>query len=117
MIKRSLTAVFISSLSIASLVVLGSSSAQADKSNFQVRNGTRSPIVELYTSSSTRSNWGDDVLQGQQLQRGESAVVSFGTDTAQDCLYDFQAVLSNGQTITQYQVNVCESSDYTFQDS
>ncbi|NJN86658.1 MAG: hypothetical protein HC881_10515 [Leptolyngbyaceae cyanobacterium SL_7_1] len=88
--------------------------AIASKDNFLVQNNSGEDIVELYVSASSRASWDTNLLGGDVLASGESTPVTFGDPSPQSCLYDIMAVFSNGQTVEDYQINVCSSPGYTF---
>lgn len=89
-------------------------SAFASKENFMVDNTSNMTIVELYVSSSNVDTWENDILESGVLNPGESTQVFFGDPSPQSCLYDILAVFEDGQTVEDYQVNVCTSTGYTF---
>lgn len=88
--------------------------AIASKDGFRVENNSGEDIVELYVSASTRASWDTNILGGDVLTTGESTPVTFGDPSPQNCLYDIMAVFSDGQTIEDYQINVCTTPAYTF---
>jgi hypothetical protein len=90
--------------------------AIAGKDNFIVRNDSRVPITQLYVSASSRPTWDNDILEGDWLEYGEQTRIVFGDPSPNNCLYDILAVFSDGQTVEDYQVNVCSNTGYTFYD-
>lgn len=96
------------------LPIVVAEQAIASKDNFSVQNNSGEDIVELYVSASSRASWDTNLLSGNVLSTGESTPVTFGDPSPQSCLYDIMAVFSSGQTIEDYQINVCNTSSYTF---
>lgn len=90
--------------------------ALAAKDNFVVYNDSRLTIVELYVSASNRTTWDNNILNGDVLGSGDSTRVVFGDPSPSTCLYDILAVFADGQTVEDYQINVCDSTGYTFYD-
>lgn len=99
--------VFVSAIAAPIVIGLGDR-AVAEKNNFRVQNNGSSPIVELYVSSSSQSNWGSNLVGDSPLPRGEGKVVAF--DSSPNCFYDFRAVYENRRTFEQFQFNVCNNS-------
>lgn len=97
-------------------VSLIAETALAEKSDFRVYNDSNSTITELYVSESSRDSWDNDILGADVLTTGSSIQVVFGDASANVCIYDILAVFADGQTVEDYQVNVCSSGGYTFFD-
>jgi len=88
--------------------------ALAEKSDFRVYNDSNTVITELYVSESSRDSWDNDILGTDILTVGSSIQVVFGNTADNVCMYDILAVFADGQTVEDYQVNVCSSGGYTF---
>ncbi|GAB4240066.1 MAG: hypothetical protein Kow00121_66590 [Elainellaceae cyanobacterium] len=98
------------------LVPFMAKEALADKANFWVYNSSNVTITELYVSESSRDSWDNDILGTDVLYTGGSIQVVFGNASQNACLYDIFAVFADGQTVEDYQINVCSSGGYTFYD-
>lgn len=98
------------------IVCLTAGKALADKANFRVQNNSNNAITELYVSDSSRDSWDNDILEADVLNSGSSIQVLFGDDSPNVCIYDILAVFEDGQSVEDYQVNVCSSGGYTFYD-
>lgn len=98
------------------IVPLMAEEALADKANFRVYNDSAATITELYVSESSRDSWDNDILGSDVLYSGSSIQVLFSNPSQNACLYDILAVFADGQTVEDYQVNVCSSGGYTFYD-
>lgn len=107
----------VASAFVAPIVALTAETASADKSNFWVYNNSSITVNELYVSSSNRDSWDNDILGQNVLPTGSSIQVVFGDNSPSNCLYDIRAVFSNGQVLEDYQINVCNNTDYTFFDN
>lgn len=90
--------------------------ALADKADFQVYNDSNSTITELYVSESNRDSWDNDVLGADVLAIGSSTNIVFSDTSANVCIYDILAIFADGQSVEDYQVNVCANGGYTFYD-
>lgn len=97
-------------------VSLMAEKALAEKADFRVYNDSNSTITELYVSESSRDSWDNDILGADVLTTGSSIQVIFGNTSTNICIYDILAVFADGQTVEDYQVNVCSSGGYTFFD-
>lgn len=90
--------------------------ALADKADFQVYNDSNSTITELYVSESNHDSWDNDILGADVLATGSSINIVFGDTSSNVCIYDILAIFADGQSVEDYQVNVCSNGGYTFYD-
>ncbi|MBD2099700.1 hypothetical protein [Leptolyngbya sp. FACHB-261] len=97
------------------IISLNAQSALADRRDFTVQNNSGSDIQYLYVSSSSENEWGEDILGQDVLPSGESTEVNF-TDESNACRYDIKAVFEDGQSVEDYQVDLCGTASYTFYD-
>lgn len=97
-------------------IALTAESALADKADFRVHNDSASAITELYVSESSRDSWDNDILGSDVLGTGSSIQVVFGNTSPNVCMYDILAVFADGDSVEDYQVNVCSGGGYTFYD-
>jgi len=92
----------------------GSGVAHADPRDFRLTNGTGTTISEVYASPSNQVEWGEDILGMDVLPDGEVVTIQFQRFTPGDCLYDIKVVTSEGNEGLLNQVNLCETTDVTF---
>lgn len=74
--------------------------------SIQVANSGKRPIVAVYTSAPGRSDWGDDMLGKGTLKAGQSLSLKFKAKPSA-CKIDLSALLDNGDTRTQSDIDVC----------
>ncbi len=72
----------------------------------QVANSGKRPIVAVYVSAPGRNDWSDDMLGRGTLKPGKSQTLAL-KDKPADCKVDFSALLDNGDTRTQANVDLC----------
>ncbi len=82
--------------------------------NVTVINRTAVTVRELYGSRVTTSSWEEDVLGSRVLPAGQSINVNWD-DNSCECLFDFKAVLTNGNEIVARRINVCTESAWVIQ--
>lgn len=97
-------------------IALTAEKALADKSDFRVHNDSNATITELYVSESSRDSWDNDILEADVLTTGSSIQIVFGNTSPNVCIYDILAVFDDGQSVEDYQINVCSNGGYTFYD-
>lgn len=105
---RSVLATFVCAALLAS-----SGSAIALDRRVVVHNGGDEPIFNLYGSNQGTSDWEEDILGDDVLMPGSEVRVDFD-DASGFCLFDFMARFESGREDTEYGVNVCEVSRFTF---
>ncbi len=81
--------------------------------DFKVNNNTSFTIVRLYVSNSGHRSWEEDVLGQKVIPPGNSGWVEF-EGNHDGCLYDLRAEFNDSDVVEDYQVNLCEGSEYTF---
>jgi hypothetical protein len=69
-------------------------------------------IREFYATNAGVNSWGRDLLGQSVIRPGQRYVFNFDDGTGY-CLFDFRAVLDNGQPVERYRVNVCENVSWT----
>jgi hypothetical protein len=113
---RSLTRVaLVAAIAIPSLGLSASSAkAQTESVSFTLVNGTTSTMTHFYSSPTTDTHWGEDILDQDVLYSGESATITID-DGEDSCEYDFKAVFDDG-TITTSRGSVCDGGSYTYTD-
>lgn len=116
MLQSRLRYVVVASALALPLIPLMAHRALAAKSDFWVRNDSRTTVTHIYVSDSGRDTWDNDLLDGDTLASGEKLRVTFGDASSSRCLYDFRAEFSDGQTVEKYQINVCENDYFSLFD-
>ena len=79
-----------------------------------VINDTQTTLYRLFGSNVNRTSWEEDVLGSRVLPAGQSINVNWD-DNSCECLFDFKAVLTNGNEIVARRVNVCAVSNWVIQ--
>ena len=88
----------------------GSAFAQtAPGASIQVANAGARPIVALYTSPPGRRDWSDDMLGKGALKPGKSMKLALKAKP-DDCKVDVSALLDNGDTRVQSNVDMCAAT-------
>ena len=101
----------------ATLAVLlaGVSSAAALDRRVQINNNSSYDIVEFYASNTGTNDWEEDILGKNILPAGHSVMINID-DGSGYCKYDFLAVFEDGDQVTSGDNNVCELSQFNFND-
>ena len=76
-------------------------------------NATSYTIERMYGSNVNRDSWEEDVLGQGVLRSGNSVMVNWD-DNSCNCLFDFKAVFSDGDTAVRRRVNVCRIERFRF---
>ena len=84
--------------------VLAASMARADQ--FVVQNLTPKAIVEVHVSHPRQEVWGPDRLGDQLIWPNEQWTVY--VPGGLPCTQDIKAVMSDGEEVIDYQVNICD---------
>jgi len=80
-----------------------------------VVNHSRHAITQLFVSSSTTDDWGQDRLTGTPIAPGASAPIRLGR--VPDCTYDIQAVYDDASTEEQRSFDICHPRPLAFDGS
>jgi hypothetical protein len=81
---------------------------------FMLNNETSDNLIEFYASPTTADNWEDNIIpEGDFVASGETVRVTI-PDDGRGCLYDILGVFDDGSEIDEYNVNICEMSEYTY---
>ena len=76
-------------------------------------NETNTTMMEFYASNVNADTWEEDILGRDVLGAGDSVMMNID-DGSGYCLYDFKAVFSDGDVVTQDDINVCEISSHRY---
>lgn len=88
------------------LVALSARNALAEEMRFTLNNATSQTLVEFYASPSNVDNWEEDILGSDVVPAGESITVTIA-DGRSECAYDIKGVFDDGDSVEQFQVNLC----------
>jgi hypothetical protein len=78
-----------------------------------INNKTNMTMTEFYASRTNLNDWEEDFLGEDALDSGESVDVEVD-DGSSACVYDFKAVFKGGATAMKEGINVCEISEFDF---
>ena len=79
----------------------------------RIHNNTGWTMLRFYASDSRVDDWEEDMLGSGTLAAGNSIMMNID-DGSGACVYDFKAEFTNGQTLTRFNVNVCQIADYYY---
>ena len=76
-------------------------------------NGSNTTIAHLYVSPNSSNYWGPDVLGSSVLAPGRATLVEF-SGRLSTCMYDLKVRTSDGLETVRYDVNLCQTSGFTY---
>lgn len=79
--------------------------------SFNVANGARALITEVYASPAGVTNWGRNRLVGVAVPPGQRYAIRLPLG---GCTYDVRVVFANGQSDERRSVNTCDVDDLAF---
>lgn len=79
----------------------------------QIINNTGYTMVNFYGSYRDTDSWQEDILGSDVMPSGTSWNINFNDNTGY-CIFDFKAVFSNGEELTDFGINVCEIGRFTY---
>ncbi|MBE9110175.1 hypothetical protein IQ273_12210 [Nodosilinea sp. LEGE 07298] len=88
-----------------------SSSAIGQEAGVKIINQTQKTLVGLYAVPSEQANFGSNRLGGEALEPRGSLLFQPSTG---NCDYDFLSVFSDGESVADYNVNVCTIDGGTY---
>lgn len=108
MIKR-----IIAAASMAALLATGASAAQ-DAVSFELTNATDYTLTHIYISLPSSDSWEEDILGDQVVESGETVEITVD-DGLEECEYDIRYDFSDGDSVVERAVDMCEinGSEYT----
>lgn len=95
------------------LIFLFAAPASALDRRVQIINNTDYAMVQFYGSYRDTDSWQEDILGSDVMPSGTSWNVNFNDGTGY-CIFDFKAVFSNGEELTDFGINVCEIERFTY---
>lgn len=99
------------SFALAAVTMTLALPALAQERSVQIVNQSGFTITNFYASTLGAADWQEDVLGGQAVGTGQSAMVNFA-DTG-DCTYSFRAVFDDGDEAVQ-DIDVCSVTSVTY---
>jgi hypothetical protein len=106
---------FLVAAAAASMVLAGVADTLALDRRVRIINNSAYDIHRFYASSVGVTNWEEDILGDDILVSGSSVVINIDDGTGY-CKYDFRAVFEDGEEVVTESVNVCEISEFTYND-
>lgn len=102
-------------LPLAALIasVLMATSAVAEDLEFLIINETSADLVEFNVSPASSNSWEGDLLEGGYLASDYEADVLIA-DGLSTCVYDIRGVFSDGGTVEDFGLDLCELGEYAF---
>lgn len=102
---------------LAALALLaGAMPAAAQTVEFTLINNSARALHYFYTSPSTDTNWGYDLLGDDGiLESGYQGTVTIG-DGSDQCEYDFKFVMDDSSETVINGVDICSLNEYTIYD-
>jgi hypothetical protein len=99
-------------LSVVAMCFAAVAFARGGKQDFVLHNETGVEIHELYVSSHSSNQWGDDVLGKATLKPGESVKVTFD-DQEKNVKWDLKVADGNKHTIEWENLDLSKISEVT----
>lgn len=94
-------------------LVAGGHAASAQDRHVVIVNETGMTMIEFYGSNTGSGDWEEDILGQDVLPSGSRVRIDFD-DASGYCMFDFRAVFEGGTVAERGNVNVCETSTYTY---
>lgn len=108
-LSRSLVVCCLTLVALASIAV---DAAQRRNLDFTLVNKTRYVVVELYLSTTTDDEWGEDVLGTDILKSGEKVDIKFSSAET-ECNWDLKIVDEDDDEVVWKKLNLCTASEIT----
>jgi hypothetical protein len=99
----------------AAFVVVTAGSAFALDRHVKIHNRSSTTLTEFYASNVRTNDYEEDILDDGVIKSGRAMNINIDDGTGY-CKYDFLAVFSDGSQAKKNNVNVCEVSDFYFDD-
>ncbi len=115
LVKRMAVHVMGAAAVLVTMLAVAPVQSQAFDRQVDIVNNSPYTVTEFHASNVDRGRWEEDILGSSVLRPGRSVRVNVDDGTGH-CLYDFQAVFTNGRALTRYGVNVCRISSWTITD-
>jgi hypothetical protein len=103
-------------LALAAIIVSAATgAASAYDRHVHIHNRASVTINEFYASNVGSDNYEENILHGDVIRSGEAWDINIDDGTGY-CKYDFMARFTDGSEAKKDGVNVCEISDFYFDD-
>ncbi len=99
------------SFALAAVSLMLAVPAIAQERSVEIVNQSGFTITNFYASTLGAADWQEDVLAGQAVGSGQTAMVNFA-DTG-ECTYSFRAVFDDGDEAIQ-DIDVCSVTSVTY---
>ena len=99
-------------LSVVS-VVATTGASQAEDRRVKIINETNHTLREFHASNAGSNSWEEDILGDKEVPSGGSFVVNLD-DGSGYCKFDFKGTFSDGESVEQHGVDVCNISVFRF---
>ncbi|MEO0534943.1 MAG: hypothetical protein AAF215_13885 [Cyanobacteria bacterium P01_A01_bin.123] len=96
------------------LVDAKAAKTQTEDSVFIMINNTSVDMLEFYASPSDVDTWEEDIFEGYVLSAQGGKVEVTIEDDGRGCIYDFLAIFADGDEVDEEQINICETTEYTY---
>ncbi|MEX0349946.1 MAG: hypothetical protein AB3N15_11030 [Paracoccaceae bacterium] len=89
--------------------------AHAQDMDFLLINNSSVDLVEFNLSDASSDDWEENMLAGGVLAPDYEigVLVADGLST---CIYDLRGVFADGSEVEEYDLNLCDLREYTFED-
>ena len=105
---------FVATACLAASLLATSVSAQTESVSFELTNNTGFTLTHIYLSLPSSNSWEEDILGDEVVENGETVVVSVD-DGLEACEYDIRYDFSDGDSLIEKAVDMCEidGSEYS----
>ncbi|MEH6633349.1 MAG: hypothetical protein V7776_21245 [Halopseudomonas aestusnigri] len=98
----------------AAICLIWTSTAWAEDLEFLLSNQSSSPIVAFHVSPVNSGEWESNLMEGGILDSGYEIGVLIA-DGMETCEYDIRAEFDDGDTLEDFDLDLCELGSYTFE--
>lgn len=98
---------------VLTATVLMATSAVAEDLEFLIVNETSVDLVEFNVSPASSQSWEENLLSGGYLASGYEVDVLIA-DGLSTCVYDIRGSFSDGETVEDFGLDLCELGEYPF---
>jgi len=105
---------FVVTASLAASLLATTVLAQTESVSFELTNNTGFTLTRIYLSLPSSNSWEEDILGDEVVESGETVVVSVD-DGLEACEYDIRYDFSDGDSLIEKAVDMCEidGSEYS----
>ena len=95
--------------------IMSATAASAEDLQFLLVNESSAAVTAFHVSTSYSDSWEENLIAGGYLDSGYEINVLIA-DGQTTCVYDVLAEFSDGATLEDYNLDLCEMGSYTFAD-